>query len=185
MKSGLVTEHIVPLWLSPPQMLFSPLESLHFLIGIKSRLNKGLWACKPTKFNLLTTKCFKKWLKFVCAPPRSSTASRSSTALVLGSKVIIYASIAFKFTGYLATVMTLLHTKFYGDRSITFWVIGFYFFFIALLSIVCNIWTRAADITWDYKRVKWDSIGITEKLLGLQSGSQKKGTKLFGILEGF
>ena len=33
---------------------------------------------------------------------------------------------------------------------------------------------RAADITCDYKRVKWDSIWITEKLLGLQSGSQKK-----------
>ena len=48
---------------------------------------------------------------------------------------------------------------------------------------------RAADITWDYKKVKWDSIGITEKLLGLQSGSQKKGHKVVwdsrGILEGF
>ena len=36
---------------------------------------------------------------------------------------------------------------------------------------------RAADITWDYKKVKGDSIGITEKCLGLQSDS-KKGHKV-------
>ena len=41
---------------------------------------------------------------------------------------------------------------------------------------------RAADTTWDYKKVKWDSIGMTEKWLGLQRDSEKKGTKLFGIL---
>ena len=35
-------------------------------------------------------------------------------------EVVIYVSIAFKFTGYLATVMTLLHTKFYEDRPLTF-----------------------------------------------------------------
>ena len=48
---------------------------------------------------------------------------------------------------------------------------------------------RTADITWDYKKAKWDSIGITEKLLGLQGASQKKGHKVVwdskGILSGF
>ena len=46
---------------------------------------------------------------------------------------------------------------------------------------------RAAGITWDYKKVKWDSIGITEKLLGLQRDSEQKGHKLvwdsLGILK--
>ena len=44
-------------------------------------------------------------------------------------EVVIYVSISFKFTGYLATVMVLLQTKFYGDRPITFWDIGFLIFF--------------------------------------------------------
>ena len=48
---------------------------------------------------------------------------------------------------------------------------------------------RPADITLDYKKAKWDSIGITEKLLGLQGASQKKGHKVVwdskGILSGF
>ena len=49
--------------------------------------------------------------------------------------------------------------------------------------------TGAADITLDYKKVKWDSIGITEKLLGLQGASQKNRHKVVWdsivILEGF
>ena len=40
-------------------------------------------------------------------------------------EVVISVSIDLKFTGYLATVITLLHIKFYGDRSLTFWVISF------------------------------------------------------------
>ena len=34
--------------------------------------------------------------------------------------------------------------------------------------------TRASYYMGLEKKVKWDSIGITEKLLGLQSGSKKK-----------
>ena len=53
------------------------------------------------------------------------------------------------------------------------------------IGIVCTFMTRASYYMGLEKKVKWDSIGITEKLLGLQCASQKKGTKLFGILEGF
>ena len=35
-------------------------------------------------------------------------------------EVVIYKSISLKFTGYLATVRALLHSKFYGDMPIIF-----------------------------------------------------------------
>ena len=42
-----------------------------------------------------------------------------------------------------------------------------------------SVSSRAADITWDYKKVVWDYIGITEKTLGLYWDSEKRRNKQF------
>ena len=62
-------------------------------------------------------------------------------------EVVIYVSIAFKFTGYLANVMTLLHTEFYEDRPLTFRVIGN---FKISQKVDCRrkYWTGAKFFLW-------------------------------------
>ena len=41
-----------------------------------------------------------------------------------------------------------------------------------------NVVNRAPDMTWEYKKRKWDSFGITEKMLGLHRDSGKKSGKV-------